>query len=159
MILDSRNEFCDATALNTGAAGTYLLGNQIDIGATTPGNIGTVDGLHLVITVDTGIEVASSTGTVSFSLVSDAQAAIAVDGSATVHATTAAFDTSTTSDTTTLKPGTVLAVIPMPKAFNYERYLGIVQTTGTTAISAGKINAFLTPDPAAWAAYDAPYQL
>lgn len=159
MILDSRNEFCDAVSLNTGAAGTYLLGNQIDIGATTPGNIGTVDDLHLVITVDTGVAVAASTGTVAFSLVSDAQAAIAVDGGATVHATTAAFATSTTSATTNLKPGTVLAIIPMPKGFNYERYLGVLQVTGTTAISAGKINAFLTPDPAAWAAYDAPYQL
>ena len=162
MIFDSRNEFCDATSLNTGAAGTYLLGNQIDVSlagvSTTPGNIGAIDDMYLVITVDTGIEVASSTGTVSFSLVSDDSASIATNGTATVHATTAAFATSTTSDTTTLKAGTTLAVIEMPKAFNYERYLGILQTTGTTAISAGKINAFLTADPAVWAAFDSPSQ-
>ena len=32
MILDKLNEFADATALNTGAAGGYLIGNQIDLG-------------------------------------------------------------------------------------------------------------------------------
>jgi hypothetical protein len=30
-IMDSTNEFCDATALNTGAAGTYLIGNVVDL--------------------------------------------------------------------------------------------------------------------------------
>ena len=30
MILDERGEFCDATALNTGAAGSYLLGDVVD---------------------------------------------------------------------------------------------------------------------------------
>jgi hypothetical protein len=29
-VLDERTEFCDATALNTGAAGTYLIGDVID---------------------------------------------------------------------------------------------------------------------------------
>ena len=32
MILDERNEFADAVALNTGAAGSYLIGDQIDLG-------------------------------------------------------------------------------------------------------------------------------
>src|SRR4051812_40283389 len=30
-VMDSRAEFCDATALNTGAAGTYLIGNVMDL--------------------------------------------------------------------------------------------------------------------------------
>lgn len=158
MILDSRNEFCDAVALNTGAAGSYLLGNQIDLGAApAPGPMGHGDALYLVIAVDTGIT-AGSAGTVSFSLASDASAAIATNGTATVHFTTAAFVTGTGTGTTTLKPGTVLAVVALPRAFNYERYLGILQTTGTAAITAGKINAFLTTDPTGWAAYDAPFQ-
>lgn len=158
MILDSRNEFCDAVALNTGAAGSYLLGNQIDLGAApAPGPMGHGDTLYLVIAVDTGIT-AGSAGTVSFSLASDDSAAIATNGTATVHFTTAAFVTGTGTGTTTLKPGTVLAVVALPRAFNYERYLGILQTTGTAAITAGKINAFLTTDPTGWAAYDAPFQ-
>ena len=33
MILDERTEFCDATALNTGGAGSYLLGDVIDLQA------------------------------------------------------------------------------------------------------------------------------
>lgn len=72
-----------------------------------------------------------------------------------MHATTRAFVTGSTA----IAAGTVLAVIELPKSLSYERFLGILQTTGTTAINAGKINAFLTPDPALWAAYDAPYQL
>jgi len=51
MILDKRTEFCDATALNTGAAGTYLIGDQIDLGVAR--DIGTGEQLYLVITVDT----------------------------------------------------------------------------------------------------------
>ena len=30
MILDERTEFCDATALNTGAAGSYLIGDVVE---------------------------------------------------------------------------------------------------------------------------------
>ena len=54
--------------------------------------------------------------------------------------------------------GKVLAAVKLPQGFNYERYLGILQVTGTTAISAGKINAFLTSDITLWAAYDSPSQ-
>jgi len=35
----------------------------------------------------------------------------------------------------------------------YERYLGILRTIGTTTVTAGKINAFLTADPTDWKAY------
>lgn len=156
MILDSRNEFCDATALNTGGAGTYLLGSQIDLSAAA--NVGAQDELYLVIQVATGIKVASSTGTVQFKLASDDSASIATDGSATEHFLTPAFATSTSTDTGALKAGTVLAAVKLPLGFSYERYLGVLQVTGTTAISAGAIDAFLTPDVARWRAYDAPTQ-
>lgn len=152
MILDERTEFADALALNTGAAGTYLLGDQIDL--TRADNVGAIDDLHLVITVDTAIT-AGSAGTVAFSLASDDSASIATNGTATVHFTTQAFVTGATA----IAAGTVLAVIELPKGFTYERYLGLLQTTGTAAITAGKINAFLTPDPARWSAYDAPSHL
>lgn len=151
MILDSLNEFCDATALNTGAAGTYLIGNQIDLGAGDK-PIGATDCAYVVLTVDTGITVASSTGTVQFLLASDSTASIATDGSATVHMMTKAWATSTTA----IAAGTVLGVFELPPGFTYERYLGILQVTGTTAVNAGKINAFITYDPAVWAAYDSP---
>lgn len=148
MILDERTEFCDAVALNTGAAGTYLLGDQIDLGVAR--DIGAGQPLYLVVTVDTGITVATSTGTVSFSLASDDSASIATNGTATVHATSAAWATSTTA----IPAGTVLFAVALPmEGAVYERYLGILQTTGTTAINAGKINAFLTHDVAKYKAY------
>lgn len=148
MILDERTEFCDATSLNTGAAGTYLLGDQIDLG--TARDIGNGQQLYFVVTVATGITVASSTGTVSFSLASDASASIATNGSASVHATSRAWATSTTA----IPAGTVLFAAPLPmEGTEYERYVGVLQTTATTAINAGAINAFLTPDVSKWKAY------
>jgi len=151
MILDQRTELADAVSLNTGAAGTYLVGNQIDLSVAR--DIGNGQQLYLVITVDTGIE-AGSAGTVQFVVASDAQAAIATDGSATVHNTSPAFPTSSTTDTTTLIPGVVLFAVPLALEGNaYERYLGILQVTGTAAITAGKINAFLTTDVQKWKSY------
>ena len=119
MILDARTEIADAVALNTGAAGTYLIGSQIDIGAAR--DIGNGAGLYLVATVATGIEVASSTGTVAFKLASDDTASISTTTS-TIHFTSPEFATSTTSDTTTLAAGTVLFAVELPLEGNaYER--------------------------------------
>lgn len=147
MILDSRNEFCDATACNTGAAGTYLLGSQIDLGAAGR-DVGNGEPLYLVVTVDTGIT-CGTTGTVSFSLASDDSASISTSTS-TIHVTSKAWDTSATA----IAAGTVLMAVALPtEGAVYERYLGILQTTGTAAVSAGKINAFLTRDVAKWKPY------
>ena len=55
--------------------------------------------------------------------------------------------------------GTMLAAIALPlEGVAYERYLGVLQTTGTAAFTGGKINAFLTHDVAKWKSYDAPFQ-
>lgn len=153
MILDKRGEFCDGVALNTGAAGVYLLGNQIDLGVAR--DIGNGESVYFVVQAVTGIEVGATTGTVKFSLVSDDSAAIATDGSATVHVESPDFVTSTTTDTTTLKAGTILFAVELPLEGNaYERFLGVLQTTGTTAISAGAIDAYLTKDVQKWKAYN-----
>lgn len=143
MILDERTEFGDALALNTGAAGTYLIGDVIDLGVGR--NLGMTE-LWLVITVDTTVT-SGGAGTAQFTLASDAQAAIATDGSATVHFETKAFALAE------LVAGRVLAVVKLPaEGAVYERFLGILQTTGTAALTAGKINAFLTPDAKQWKA-------
>ncbi len=150
MILDKRNEFCDATALNTGGAGTYLVGDQIDLG--TARDVGNGQPVYLVITVDT-LPTSGGSATAQFSLASDASASIATDGSASVHFSTKAFAISE------MAAGQVLAAIALPmEGVAYERYLGILQTTGTAAFTGGKINAFLTNDVAKWKAYDAPFQ-
>lgn len=149
MILDERNEFCDATALNTGIAASYLIGDVIDTkSATTDPNttkdFGESD-LYLIIRVaTTATSGGSATG--AFHLCSDAQAAIAVDGSATYHFSTSAIPVAT------LVAGYRIAAVKLP-AGSYERYLGIVQTTAVAAFTAGAVDAFLTADPALWRAY------
>jgi hypothetical protein len=150
MILDKRNEFCDAVALNTGAAGTYLLGDQIDLGVAR--DMGNGEPMYLVITVDTLPTSAASTATAQFTLASDDSASISTSTS-TVHLLTKAFAISE------MAAGTMLAAIALPmEGVAYERYLGILQTTGTQAFTGGKINAFLTHDVAKWKSYDAPFQ-
>jgi hypothetical protein len=146
MILDERTEFCDATAANTGAAGSYLLGDVLDTGlASGPNDLGAEDSLYLVIQVDTAFT-SGGAGTYQFSLVSDAAAAIATDGSASVHYASAAIAVAT------LVAGYLIAAVKLPRG-TYERYVGILQTTAVAAATAGKINAFLTNDVGKWAPY------
>lgn len=139
MILDERLEFCDATALNTGAAGSYLLGDVVDL-TTINIDIGQGDAIWFVVGVDTAATSGGS-ATASFTLASDAQAAIATDGSATVHYTSKAWPVAQ------MTAGKLLAAVRVPIG-EYERYLGILQTTAVAAFTAGKINAFLTADVA-----------
>lgn len=145
MIFDELLEFADALAINTGGAGTYFIGDVIDLQTQQIRDIGNGQPVYLVISVDTAL--ASATGTVNFQLVSDAQAAIATDGSATVHAQTGPKAQAAVVAGTTF-------VIPLPLELpKYERYLGILQVVATAAFTAGKINAFLTLDPYGWKAY------
>lgn len=145
MILDERLEFLDANAINTGGAGTYLLGDVIDLQVAR--DIGNGHPMWLVIQVDT-TATSGGAATGNFILASDAQAAIATDGSATVHAQTGAIAVAA------LTAGKQYAfALPMELPV-YERYLGILQTTAVAAFTAGKLNAFLTLDqPSGWKAY------
>lgn len=156
MILDKRNEFCDSTALNTGAAGTYVIGDQIDLGVAR--DIGNGQPLHLVIEAAVGINAAGA-GTVQFQLVSADNAALTTNP--VIHAQSTAFTTSTTSGNAggALAAGTTLFSIALPQeGVAYKRYVGIRQVTGTQAITAGAVDAFLTPAVAAWKSYDSPFQ-
>lgn len=149
MYMDERAEFADATALNTGAAGSYLVGDVMDLDPATIAPNTTVDlegsELYFVVQVDT-LPTSGGAATAAFSLASDAQAAIAVDGSQTEHFRTKAFALAE------MAAGTILACVKLPRG-SYERYLGVVQTTAVAAFTGGKINAFLTADPAIWRAY------
>lgn len=147
MILDERNEFADATALSTAATGLALVGDVIDLGTD---GINEVDGIDLAISIDTAVTSAGS-ATVEFQLVSDAQAAIAVDGSASVHYKSAAVPKAT------LVAGYNVVNVKLPKG-QYERYLGILQNVGTAALTAGKVNAGLTPLDPSWKAFASPSQ-
>lgn len=153
MIMDERNEFADATSV-AAIASTALIGDVIDLGASHR-DIGNGRPVYLVITTDTEIITGGSAGTIKFQLASDAQAAIATDGSATVHIDTGTFvtDDSAANDAQ-LNAGGVIFCGPLPlEGHVYERYLGILCVIETTTVTAGKINAFLTLDPYKWTAY------
>lgn len=151
MILDKRNEFCDAVSLNTGAAGTYNIGDIIDLGAAR--DLGGDQALYLVVTVDTAAT-SGGAATGQFQLVSDGTDTISTT-TQSVHAVSRAHPVAS------MTAGAVLMAVqlPMDGSVPYERYLAVQQITGTAAFTAGKINAFLTTDVARWKAYDAPFQL
>ena len=149
MILDKHLEFADALELDTGAAGTYLLGLVANLGPVNSGeprelNGGADQPLYLVIAMDTTAESGGS-ATLQFKIVSDAQAAIATDGSATVHAVTGEIPVAS------LVAGYRVCAIPLPCG-TYEHCLGLLQVTGTAAFTAGKVNVFLTQNPGKWQA-------
>lgn len=152
MILDERNEFADAVSV-AAAAGTALIGDVIDLEVVR--DIGAGRPVYLVITTDTEIITGGSAGTIKFQLASDAQAAIAVDGSASIHFETKAFVTDdAAANDSQLNAGGVIACVALPmEGVAYERYLGILAVIATTTVTAGKINAFLTLDPAKYKAY------
>lgn len=151
MIMDERTEFADAVSV-AAVAGTALIGDVIDLGSVAR-DIGNGREVFFVITVDTSIITGGTAGTIQFILASDAQAAIAVDGSATAHFTSKEFvtDDAALND---LDAGDVAVCVALPlEGVEYERYLGVLCVIGTTTVTAGKINAFLTLDPIKWKAY------
>ncbi len=153
MIIDERTEFADAVSV-AAAAGTALVGDVIDSSVVRELGASGVP-VYLVISVDTEIITGGSAGTIEFLLASDAQAAIATDGSASVHYRSAAFVTDdAAANDSKLNAGGVPVKVAIPlEGVAYERYLGILVVIGTTTVTAGKINAFLTLNPKAWKAY------
>lgn len=151
MITDKLTTFAMGESV-ANAAGIDLIGDVIDLEDLR--DIGTGVSLYLVIQCHTAIITGGTAGTISFAIASDAQAAIATDGSATVHAATGTFvtDDAALND---LNIGTVIlkVALPMEGVETYERYLGILATVGTTTVTAGAIDAFLTTDVSRWKAY------
>lgn len=154
MIMDDFLEFADAVSV-AAAASTILVGDVIDL-QTPQRDVGLGNYTNLVITTDTEIITGGTAGTIEFLLVSDAQAAIAVDGSATVHwrSGTIVTDDAAANDPR-LNVGGLIAQVALPaEGPKYERYLGILAIIGTTTTTAGKINAFLTLDQYSRKVYD-----
>jgi hypothetical protein len=156
MILDERNEFADAVSV-AAAAGTALIGDVIDLdpAAVAPNTTIDLEGsdMYLVIQTATEIITGGSAGTLQFKLSSDAQAAIATDGTATDHIVTAAMVTDDAgANDARFNAGGLIYCGKLPSG-SYERYLGVLAVTATTTTTAGAINAFLTSDPALYRAY------
>lgn len=151
MILDARTEFADAVSV-VGTAGTTInVGNQIDLSVAR--DIGAGHPLYLVITVDTSIITAGTAGTIAFQLASDASAAIATNGTQSIHYVSKSFVTDDDA-LNELDAGETAVIIALPmEGVAYEQFLGVQAVIGTTDTTAGKINAFLTLDPSKWKAY------
>ena len=142
MIMDERTEFGDAFSLIGTAASTYVIGDYLTLDSTTnyPGN---VDGLYLVIAIDTDVAASGGAANVTFTLVSDSVATL--DSSPTTHWSSGAIAKGT------LVAGYQVCAIALPRGA-YEKYLGVTFTPDTNNTTAGKANAFLTNDPRAWVA-------
>ena len=133
MICDVLNTFCDNVALNTGAAGNYLIGDVIPLGVAR--NVGADSELYLVITVDT-LATSGGAATLAIDLITDDNAAMSSPAViATVVPVTALA---------ALTQGAILCRLNLPSSDLYEAFIGLRQTTGVAAFTAGKINAFLT---------------
>ena len=148
MLMDDRLEFADAAALNTGAAGTYNVGDVIDTRAASIDPNVTKDHegseMYLVVRVATAATSGGS-ATLQVRLVSDDTATPSTT-TATVHATSAAIPVAS------LTAGATVMITKLP-AGSYERYIGVQQITGTAAFTAGAVDAFLVSDPAIYRAY------
>jgi hypothetical protein len=150
MIIDKLNEFADAQSV-AAEAGTALIGDVINLQEAR--DMGNGQPVYLVITCATTIITGGSAGTIKFQLASDAAAAIATNGTATIHFDTGTFVTDG-DDANDIHAGDVIACVALPlEGKAYEQYLGILAVVATTTVTAGAINAFLTLDPTGWQAY------
>jgi len=143
MILDERNEFADATALGTSGTGRQLVGDVIDL-TTVSGNLGEGEEVCVVISVDTAVT-SGGAATIDFELATDAQAAVATDGTATVIGSTGAIAKAT------LVSGYKIVIKVSSKT--RERYLGLIANVGAAALTAGAVSAGVVVDASAWTAY------
>ena len=149
MIADALLTFADNTPLNTGAAGNYVIGDQIDL--VVERNIGVGIGagqLYLVISMAADATSGGS-ATASFSLITSDNSDLS---NPTILLTTPVVPVAD------LDEGYRVAVVSLPISDAYKRYLGLRQTTGTAAFTGGSVNAFLTTTPPANRAYPAPSQ-
>ena len=144
MIIDKLNEFADNLVVPT-AVGNNNVGDVIDLGG--PGrDIGqSSENLFLVIII-TATFTSGTSSNIAFELVSDDNDALS---SPTVHGQTPTFDESA------LVAGSKI-VVPAPAGGDlsaYERYLGVRAVISGAAITAGRIDAFLTHDAGHWKSY------
>lgn len=154
MILDELLEIADNTSV-AAAAGTALIGDVIDMGSVHR-DVGDGRPIYMVIkTGTTEIITAGNAGTLQFQIVSDAQAAIATDGSATVHYASKLFVTDdAAANDTQMNAGQLIVCVALPmEGTVYERYLGVLAVTATTTTTAGTVDIFLTLDVSKWVAY------
>jgi hypothetical protein len=146
-LIDDRSELASAYTLTTGATGRQLVGDVMDLRAATvaPNAATGLADLHLVVVVAQAFT-SGGAATVAFEVCSDAQGAIATDGSATRHYATGQIPVAT------LVAGALAMAVRLSQHPPAERYLGLLANVGTAALTAGKVSAYLTNDPPTWRA-------
>lgn len=149
MYIDKQAEFSDAQAVTSTAISTNVIDLYAGTGANAVNNtlrdIGTGQGVYLVVLTQTAATDVSSDATLTVSLESDS--VVGLDSSATLHFSTGAMAFSAFSPA-----GSVLAAVRLP-AGAYERYLGVRYTVANGPLTAGAFDAFLTTDVNAYRAY------
>ncbi len=151
MILDELTEFADATSV-AAATGTAVIGDVIDLSVNQ--DIGIGEDVWIVIQTATEIITGGTAGTIQFYVVSDSLATLgaATLASCTEHLRSASLVTDdSAANSAELNAGGTILAARLP-AGSYERYLGVLATIGSTTVTAGAINAFLTRNYAKWVA-------
>lgn len=141
MIEDVRSQFAAAVALNTGGAGTYQVGDTIDLSVTgrdLGAGSGTLNDLYLVVLVST-TATSGGSATTAFALGESDTVSSGSLSSPTVVVQSPAIPVAT------LVAGYQAFAIRLP-ARTYKRYIGLLQIEAVAALTAGAVNAFLTPD-------------
>ena len=141
-LLDERAEFCSPTPLNTGAPGTYNIGDVIDMRNTTTDRSGLRDGaaeawwcVRVSTTCTSG-----GAAFAQFRLVSDDTGAPSTS-TASVHAGSGPIPVAS------LVAGTIVCAIPLMGLRSLERYLGLQQITTGAAFTGGAIHSFISSTP------------
>lgn len=144
MFMDERTEFADATSV-AGTAGTANIGDQIPL--TFARDIGNGQPIYLCITCSASI-LAASAGTIEFVLASDDTAAMATNGTASVHWRSGTFVTNVDASNA-IDAGAVIACVPLPLEGlrAYEGFIGVQAVIATATVTAGSINAWLSLTP------------
>jgi hypothetical protein len=139
MIRDSRLTFSQTTsplALNTGAAGTYVIGDTIDL-TTTGRDIGAGEGIgDLFLVIMMATTAAGAGASAQFNLITSDSPSMTAP---VVITGTQAFPVAS------LVAGYQALAIRLPAAV-YKRYLGLQQVTSGAAFTAGSVYAFFAED-------------
>ena len=146
MMMDKLTTFAKAVALNTGAAGTYNVGDIIDLRTIGRDIAQGHTPIFLHFSVDT-TATSGGSATGKFQVVSDSTTSIATDGTASFHGGSVAIPVAS------LTAGLFFSIPLIPVYQTFERYLAFQQVTGTAAFTAGKVNAWLGFEPWGWKAY------
>lgn len=141
MLLDQLNTFAEAEA--TGNTGTRVIGDVIDLGATSR-DMAAGHQVFVEVTVETAIA-AGAGGTYQI-VVTHADNSALSSGNVNVL-TSASFDAAAG-----IPAGTVLLRAALP-SLDYKRYLGIQEVVGTANTSAGAVNGHITFDLVSYKAY------